>query len=589
MTSPGYVRGYEASIRADQWRKNFEYLLAVMTRWHETGRMTLPHYPYGYGTVRFQNLQPPLKDIPRLLERERFNVDARAILLPGPSMPWECVYLGFTTLAGRPEVLAHGRGRGHVDFTGSFEVPVPGTPVRGSVGISSLVAQPDRPVRCGTVGLSGGFSIDGPGVLRFDGTRTSQDPYGGGSGSASGLSAAGETMVVHCSLFSAQGRNFRSGYAWLLFPDPGPGIDSETRWRVGIRAAAARLAASEFTFVRKFEVSELASFAMVNPIPEAAEGLRKLWERRGEFDAHDPMPGLIMVKTPDAIGASLLMAGDPTPLTDKGLVQRVPADLASRIFLFSPSFEVRTAVAEQARQPLGRDDAKAVAEILGARGDTTSPLAQEASAGMARGRQELLLEIAPYAAVAVFLLILGWFPRNKGYLPALAGSLAYTGLLFRLVKLQVGDALWIPVLGDVLLLISAFLYGSVALRLLTTGMMVTAILQLMLPHSNVLGFVTFALLCGYLAVASVDALARRLPDRIPRRFGIALLATWWLLILPCGVMTAAAVFQAAPNIAHVTGVLSAPAAIVMAAGLVLPPLYLLNFERRRRLAERPGD
>jgi len=204
---------------------------------------------------------------------------------------------------------------------------------------------------------------------------------------------------------------------------------------------------------------------------------------------------------------------------------------------------------------------------------------------MARGRKDLLLEIAPYIGVAAFLLILGWFPRNNGYLPALAGSLVYTGLIFRLLKLQVGEVIWIPVVGDLLLLISAFLYGSVALRVLTTGMMVTAILQLMLPHSGVLGYVTFALLCGYLAVASLDALVRQLPGHIPRRFGVAFLSTWWLLILPCGVMTIAALFQTAPSLASATGALSAPAAVLLSAALVLPPLWLMNFERRRRLGE----
>ena len=165
----------------------------------------------------------------------------------------------------------------------------------------------------------------------------------------------------------------------------------------------------------------------------------------------------------------------------------------------------------------------------------------------------------------------------------MAASLAYTGVLLKLSKLQVGSTLWIPVAGDLLLLLSAFLAGGAALRLLCTGLMLTGILNLMVPDSFLSASLMFALSAVYLAVVTLDALSRRLPGRVPRTFGAAnLLALDTLCALdPLGTLRALHALTF-----HALGTLRALHALTFHALWALGALRLLAFGALRTFHSR---
>ena len=133
-------------------------------------------------------------------------------------------------------------------------------------------------------------------------------------------------------------------------------------------------------------------------------------------------------------------------------------------------------------------------------------------------------------------------------------------------------------------MVAAFIYGGRAIRVLATVLLLTGILQLMMPTSPLVVFGSGFLLCLYVAVVSLDLLIRWRPSTILVRETIALLATWWALIIPVGLMYAVGVFysfgEATFNFSLFT--LQGNWAIAYLAAMICGPLLLI---RRARLRE----
>ena len=569
----------------DPDRVAYSYFAAVLLRWHRSGIRNLPLYPYRANSYYRNQIAFGIVDS---LRRERFATDVLAILPQGRGVSrWECLYLDLTTLAGKLEVQASASGVGPVDFSTSFENLRRGHEATLHFGVGSLVPREKKsPLRAGSFTMKGDFKFDTDGTLRFNGSYSVRDAWGGGSGSADGRGQGGEAMVIRCNGFSARTPDLRFGYGLIMLPDPPPVADVNSRWRLAVSQGLKRLSSKTLGISEKYDVGRLVSVGVWAPMPEAMESLRALWGNRAEF-SDQRSPDNLSLSQSDAIGAALLMAGDTLPLEDTGLIDRLKPDHHSRLFLFCPNPTIRTAVEGKAAQILGRIDAEEVARVLAERGDTTSPLALAAAEGVSKGRRRMFLDMLPYLAGFLGILVLGWFPRGRGYMPAVAGSLAFTGLAIRLLKFEVAGRMWIPVVGDLLLMISAFMYGGRAMRALTTGLVLCGILQLMNPESDTIGMASVLLLCVYLGATTLDGLVRWLPARVSRRFGFAFLVTWWLVIIPSVIPTAVGMFfftsgQVSAQIIKVTGVFTIPFAVA----LVLPALWLAHFERRRRLAER---
>ncbi len=125
---------------------------------------------------------------------------------------------------------------------------------------------------------------------------------------------------------------------------------------------------------------------------------------------------------------------------------------------------------------------------------------------------------------------------------SLAYGLILTGLALRFLTFQVGERLWMPAAGDLLILAASFLYGGWVMRILAASLAVSGTLQLMIPGAAPVLFASGLLLCLYIGLMTCDLLTRWLPARVKKLEFVALLATVWTLVIPMGFMYATGLF-----------------------------------------------
>jgi hypothetical protein len=188
---------------------------------------------------------------------------------------------------------------------------------------------------------------------------------------------------------------------------------------------------------------------------------------------------------------------------------------------------------------LSGPDSVETLRLLEARGEHNSVPYLAAAKVVRNERFQLAGIVAPWVGGAVVLAFLGWLPRPRGQAAAIASSLVFTGLVLRMITLEVDGRLWIPFAGNFLLLAAAMLAGGWFYRTLASVMALTGLLHLMNPAWAAMGTAGAALLAAYLGILSLDNLTRALPRPMSRVERLAFLIQWWLLLVPVMVLCVA--------------------------------------------------
>jgi len=527
-----------------RWQVSNPYAIALLIRWHRTGRTTLPYYPYEVAGID----DGAMRSLP--LGRPRGQRQAQYILNPNrfpQDVRWVCAVVGYGPRMDPTRVLASQIGQGFVDAT--LEVELPESRERRLFFLGPRTqpdASPpesDSPVKFAVSGWlerldDGGFSIEG--------NRQARDRSGGGGGSANGYARQGEAMVL--DVYAGSGTSSRGHldaesqpYACtLLWPEVESDWHLKDDWRKGVSRFLSRWSqrphdptSGRHSMDRSswdFDLFRMLQLTAWNHVPEAREPLQKLWNRRAElktdrFDRDE-------LSHADWVGAALLMSGDDEPLVDVELVNRLPGKLALRIFAFSPNPAIWTALDERAASGVTAPIADEVVSWVAARGDHHSRVYDKARRLLDEHRNNSTMDAIPFLLMALVLVAAGWFPRARGNRSALAASFVLTGLVLRFLTMDAWGRVWIPVAGDLLFLAAAFVHGGWTIRLVAAGLALTGVLQFAGVGATLVVLAGQGLFAAYLAVLSLEQLSQPGMKPRPRGEASAHLVTWLTTIIP---------------------------------------------------------
>ncbi len=462
------ARALELELRSDDPPRS-AYATALLLRWRRTGRKTLPY--------RSVDMCRPGSPEPGIEETRALLSDA------AESARWEAHGVIFLTIAGAPIEMDPASGDGPVRAKLSHVVPADAETPALHIGVATVGAQSAK-----REGSAFDLSVEGDLVRGKDGacrfTGTTGQRFGGGWGSFTGPRDCrdGEAAVLSAGLVGGSTDGLRSGSFTLLVPEPATTGDASQRWR------AALAAAIEHEVVRtgigsQLPLGEMVAIAAWTPLPEAAKTLSALWERHATLTQPSHGLGHASPAVGDLVGAALLMIGDARPLEDGGLVKRLPPEVVLRIRLFSPSAAIRRAATGGEKAIESRQDADAVEARLGDLGEADAPLAARIAELRAAESSPIAGALWRYFAWLAAAIVLGCLlPWRPMHATALAHALAFLGLSLRFVTVDIGGHVWFPAVGDLLIVVSAFLYGGWGLRSLAVALAV----------SGVLGFMHFA-------------------------------------------------------------------------------------------------
>lgn len=458
------------------------------------------------------------------------------------SVPWEVHVLFIPTIAGQPQHLGAVRGAGPVDASVSKDIP---TPVQGSLlhlGVSPIVPRAG-PSPCGRmqIGISGTFGPQAPEGRTFAGHYSAsfqrEGGYSSGSGSVHASCRSAEASVVHSGLSWGRSGELRYCAFAILIADPPPERSAGRGWAEALARSIARISSEASPPAGRDDRKEILSLAAWSPLPEARTALERLWSRRGA-PGPDPSSLIKGSELSDLVGAGLLMLGDAAPLEETELVERLPPDLALRVYLFTPSADIRRVVSGRAAEPLTEWDTAGIGTILDARKEQDSPLARCVAGMREKAWSREMKFYLPCILGGIVVIVVGWLPRCRGSAAGLAHSLIFTGLVLRFITIEAGERLWLPAAGDFFLLAGAVLRPGKTLRIVAAALLACSLTHAIMPAHTPLLFASALLFCLFLAGHSVRLLFEWPPAGVTWTESAALLATGWTLVVPVGCLSA---------------------------------------------------